>query len=48
MENDELKNYINMCLQRLDANIPELYEIYFLKYMLNLKSFWHIYLKIIV
>lgn len=31
MENDELKNYIVVCNQKLDPNIPELYEIFFFK-----------------
>lgn len=39
MENDELKNYINMCLQKLDSNIPELYEIYFFKVYVKFEVF---------
>ena len=31
MENDELKNYINLCKQKLNPNVPELYEIFFFK-----------------
>lgn len=39
MENDELKNYINTCLQKLNANIPELYEIYFFKIYVKFEVF---------
>lgn len=31
MENDELKNYIQSCKEKLDVSIPELYEIFFFK-----------------
>lgn len=31
MENDILKNYIETCNEKLDPNIPELYEIFFFK-----------------
>ena len=31
MENKELKSYINLCKQKLDPNVPELYEVMFFK-----------------
>lgn len=31
MENDNLKNYIDMCNKKLNPDVPELYEIFFFK-----------------
>lgn len=39
MENDELKNYIYACLEKIENNIPELYEIYFFKTYVKFEVF---------